>query len=203
MSLQQANLLVAELVPHKDPFGTRQLTTLWLGFLSVLVVVSLWYQFDNSQLKQAVQAENGKLAMLRNANATTRGELVSPKALGVELAALRERVDARASLLQILQGKQVQKGFAEHFRSLAGTNSTGVWIEEIHIKRSTASAIDGQDGVHLKGLATAEHHVPEFLQALSQAAAFKGQMFAEITLEQEPESQLVSFTVSKKDTDRT
>lgn len=176
--IQQVNLLHEDLRPSTEWLNSAQLLTLSLGFLGVLVLLSVVLAWQLQPLDEAHQDAKTQLAQMQAKQAILRARLPGA-AMDNEEAELLQRQRDNAELLAVV-GQADAVPFSAHFLGLSEAAINGLSLEHIElISRGQ------QVYMSLAGRTRQPVLVANLLEALAAQETFAGHRFATVNVEQD------------------
>lgn len=189
--MQQVNLLVPELQPHREHLTLVQLAGLWGGLVVLLLAVSSWEAIVAWHLANQKAEKEEQLAQLSRTNEQLRSSFTTTPEpdLITEVEELRERFENQSMLVNAVEvyEQASAEGFSRYLEDLAAGRVEGMALSHIEFR-------DGGNHIVLSGETLAPVNVPLFLKRLSERDSFDGHRFDEFRLEAQ-DSGLLRFDI--------
>ncbi len=157
---------------------------LWHG-INTYQVFSLKTQITNTQKiladkQKHLQAFQASLPKLKN-----------DLSLKVKLTRLEKDLINKQAVLNILSDQKLGNtmGFTGNFEALARRTIKGLWLTKLNF-------IQGGTVVDIQGYSEKPELLPQYLQALSSEAAFKGTEFNHFIIQRKKKNKVLSFTLN-------
>lgn len=181
--MQQINLYHASLRKQILRFSAQRLLQ---GSLVLSILLVLWHAvnvFQLYNLQSHLNTNNTLLAEKKNQLLTLQASLPKVKKddnLDTTLKKLELDLINKQAVLSVLSERKLgnTNGFTKHFESLARQTIEGLWLTKLHF-------MQGGTVLDFQGQSVRPELVPQYLQALSSEAAFKGTEFDSFILQRE------------------
>jgi len=193
---QRINLYRGILRPQRTPLSAGWL--LVAGLVAVAALVGV-YAFLSWRLEQR-QAELAELERQRDQVTSQVAELgnrLEAREVNPELAeraqALERELTVKRRLTSLLAGKAEGNvtGFSSLLVPLARHHVSGLWLRQIALRQG------GQE-LALQGRTLDAAKVPDYLQALREAAAYQGRRFGTFRMQRFPDGPGLGFIIATR-----
>ncbi|MEM9057437.1 MAG: hypothetical protein AAGD86_08170 [Pseudomonadota bacterium] len=148
-----------------------------------------YLEAELASVQRQEAAAAARLDALTRTLEASRGDAAASDTLQDALEALRQR----ERLLQLIEGDALgaRSGFSQPLRALASHRLKGLWLTRVHV------VAPGPETT-LEGRATEPELVPEFLLALADNDALRGQRFDAFRIEQDEDGSAVRFSMTSE-----
>lgn len=177
---QQINLHQQQHRKGVQPLSALRLAQALLGVLVLMVAVSAWLHWDQSQQEQWLQALKQQRDERRQEIARLQVQFPPPKedpALAAKLMRMEQDLAAKQQFLAGFSAGEVgnSEGFAPVLAGLARRPTPGLWLSSF--------SVHGDGGLAFAGGATDPKAVPAFVAQLGQEPVFSGREFRTLRIE--------------------
>lgn len=175
---QEINLYQPALFENKVPFSSRFMARIVIAGLLILLTAGGINEWRVSALESRVEnlqaLETRALDRIGKYQRRYTPDPADP-ALSRQVERMREELQARRALLEMLSGEMPGKtqGFSSHIEGLAREDLSTVWLRRIHLD---------DDNLLLEGSTTRAADVPLYLQRLTRQQDFAGREFEHLQL---------------------
>ncbi|WP_131112048.1 PilN domain-containing protein [Sulfuricystis thermophila] len=176
----QINLYDPALRKKRDWLSLANVVLGAFAMLAIVATAGIVARSGLSELRAQASAGDARLQELRS-QVQALGKQVAERKPDVrleqELAALRQLVETRGIVLQILRERLARDApaFADSLRALANLTMPGVWI--------TGFAWDAtSNDMEIRGRTTDPALLPEYIRRLNREPAMRGQAFAALNV---------------------
>jgi hypothetical protein len=196
--MQQINLFQPQFRNKTEPFGMQQLLWSVAGFVAILVVLSLYRQWNISTLDSSLQQQKQQLATLnkmlvplKQSQAAIRKSPLVQKALEKK----QNKVNTKQQLIKIMSQRSFgnTEGFTKQLTGLAQQRIEGLWLTALTLR-------SGGVYMDLQGNSLRPEYLPQYIQRLSNETIFKGSKFDTLVMQRhEKKSGWISFTLNSQE----
>ncbi len=181
--MQQVNLYLPEFRPNKDPLRASQLALLSGVVVVLLVLYSLYGNYQNTQLQTQVSILQNDIQTVDAEVAVLRSKMPkdNSSAMERENTHLEKEIEKRRLLQALLQDKNLGNtaGFSTQLEGLARQRLGTVSLD-------TFSLLDGGRSLELSGWLRKADQLPLYLQNLRQETGFEQVRFGVMNIERDP-----------------
>lgn len=183
---QQINLYNKIERPQIDPLNAQLMLLSCVGFLVLMLLVSVFVNYGNSNKEREVASTSASLQSLQqqvDQLKSTRDKLSDPAPIQAKIDRVKVQLKMKQLVLVELKNmpESQQHGFSSYMAGLVNQHLDGLWFTGLEIS-------DGGEHIALTGKTKKPELVPRYLRLLSEEKAYVGQQFNIFRISQ-PEKQ--------------
>lgn len=191
---QQVNLYTPELRPRREWLTLNHLVLaagLSLVLMGLISGALRWPLHQERQALEPLREEQAALhRVVEEMETALAARRVEPQ-LQEQVTRLERQVRQRRDLVSRTEQLTAngQRGFSPYLRSLARQSDGELWLTRIRINLAA-------DEMRLQGRTKSGDQVPRYMHRLKQEPLFSGRRFADFSLQREPESGTLTFSLA-------
>lgn len=193
--MQQINLYLPEFRPNREPLRAIHIAWIGLGFLILLLLFSVYSNYQYGLLQQQLEAEQKNQLGLQSQLQllSTQKPAQASATLDIKIIQLQKDVQRHQQILNMISNQDLgnDKGFSIQLNALSLAALNTISVETFSLQRGGRYA-------ELTGLTRSADQIPLYLQRLRRDSSFSEVGFGVLNIERDlQQSGLLKFSLAK------